>query len=387
MAVSFSATLRSLDNDRPHAILVTFAAGSILLALWLWWFLGARVRVYEASDEATVEVAGAAHEVGAAVEGRIVEVHLAVGEQVTAGQPLVVLDSTVQSSRLAEESARLAGLRRLLQPLHSSRSSEMEASKNALLVDRQAVLEAEARERQAQSSRREAEAELDRATSLHTSGLISAAELQRAREELEQRSSAADAALQALEQRRARERENAPRRDIALAAVDRQVAELKAAVDTAEAAVARLEFDLAVRTIRAPVSGRLMEVVPLQTGSVVEVGDRVAVVVPDREPTVVARFDAHTAHGRIRVGQQARLRLDAFPWVAHGQLAAEVRRVGVDTTSGTMRVELTLAEAPATTVVPEHGMPGIVLVEVERVSPARLLLRTLGRRVTGAGAQ
>ena len=58
---------------------------------------------------------------------------------------------------------------------------------------------------------------------------------------------------------------------------------------------------------------------------------------------------------------------------------ATVADVGNEPTSGLIRVEFTLAPAPDSPIVVEHGLPGSAEVEVERVSPAVLVLRAAGQ--------
>jgi membrane fusion protein (multidrug efflux system) len=48
---------------------------------------------------------------------------------------------------------------------------------------------------------------------------------------------------------------------------------------------------------------------------------------------------------------------------------------------GQIRVELGLASDLAFPIPLQHGMPGTVEVEVERVAPATLLLRSIGKRL------
>jgi membrane fusion protein (multidrug efflux system) len=51
---------------------------------------------------------------------------------------------------------------------------------------------------------------------------------------------------------------------------------------------------------------------------------------------------------------------------------------------GQVRVELSLGGAPAGRIPLEHGLPGVAEVEVERATPAELVLRAAGRLVAPA---
>ena len=99
---------------------------------------------------------------------------------------------------------------------------------------------------------------------------------------------------------------------------------------------------------------------------------------------LVAEFASTAAVGRVRAGQLARARLDGFPWAQFGMVPARVTSVGSEAREGRVRVELALASPRNPRITLEHGLPGLVEVEVERVSPAVLLLRAAGRAASPA---
>jgi membrane fusion protein (multidrug efflux system) len=105
----------------------------------------------------------------------------------------------------------------------------------------------------------------------------------------------------------------------------------------------------------------------------------------------VAWFPAAVV-GRLHPGQPARLRLTGFPWTQYGTMPATVADVGNEASGGRVRVELRLASARTSSIPLEHGLPGSAEVEVERISPALLVLRAAGQflgatRSGGAGGQ
>ena len=133
--------------------------------------------------------------------------------------------------------------------------------------------------------------------------------------------------------------------------------------------------------IRAPVAGRVGALAVPDVGGVVALGDGIATVVPDGDLKVVASFSPSAALGRVAAGQPARMRLDGFPWTAFGAVAAVVDRVADEPDdAGGVRVELTL-QAEGSAVPLQHGLPGRVEIEVERIRPAALVLRAAGGRV------
>jgi membrane fusion protein (multidrug efflux system) len=75
------------------------------------------------------------------------------------------------------------------------------------------------------------------------------------------------------------------------------------------------------------------------------------------------------------------VRLLGFPWAEYGSLRASVSRVSNEVRDGHIRVELAVDTPPASLPL-SHALPGDVEVEVERVRPSSLVLRTLGGWLT-----
>ena len=71
------------------------------------------------------------------------------------------------------------------------------------------------------------------------------------------------------------------------------------------------------------------------------------------------------------------MRLASFPWTQYGSLSAVVTRIAGEVRDGKIRVELTVRGDAPTSIPLQHGLPGTVEIEVEQVSPATLLLRTV----------
>src|SRR5262245_24294847 len=108
------------DSGRPAAIAA--AAGVLLLAGWLSWFLFARVSVYDTSLAARLEVDAASYRVDAPVSGRVVRSLLVLGQEVKAGDVLIELEAETfrrerdaETTRLGTLAPQLAALRRELE--------------------------------------------------------------------------------------------------------------------------------------------------------------------------------------------------------------------------------------------------------------------------------
>jgi len=156
---------------------------------------------------------------------------------------------------------------------------------------------------------------------------------------------------------------------------------IKGQQTTTTAAIERLRYEIERRQIRAPVAGRIGEVAILRAGAFVREGDKLGAVVPPGKLKGVAMFFPQVAMGRIQAGQPARIRLDGFPWSQYGSISASVANVASEVREGWVRVELSLNVDPTSKIPRQHGLPGTAEVEVERISPAMLVLRAAGQLV------
>ncbi|MBL8275783.1 MAG: HlyD family efflux transporter periplasmic adaptor subunit [Pelomonas sp.] len=381
MASPFSRTLRALDADGPGRSWMGWAVAGMLLLAWLAWFFGGEVTLFEASRSARVEAVAAAHPVTAAQAGRLVRASRRLGERVNAGDVLFELDDQAAALSLREESGRLAAvpeareaLQAELRALHSAGRQAAEAGDAAVQVARERRAEVASQLAVAREHER-------RLADEARAGGVAEMDLLRARAEsrrLASQQAGLDAeALRLMRETRARaaqlqaQRETVQGRLTALAS-DAQA--LATRVQRLQAARERLQ-------LRAPVGGVLAEVAPVQAGAWVSEGQALATVLPVDRLRVVAEFAPGTALGRVREGQVAVLRLEGFPWLQHGSLGARVERVAGEVRDQRLRVELALDGVQTRTGLPlQHGLSGQVEIALEAVSPAQLLLRSLGAR-------
>ena len=378
MANNFSRTLRALRADGPAGWLIQALVAAVLLALWALWFFGSRVTVLAVSTSARAEVDNQVHPVEAPVAGRIVSVNMELGAEVEEGQLLVELEVEDQQARLDEQQARLTGLESQLESIALELSgaelalSQWRAARQAEVDEAQASYD-EAREAADQATKEAADQ-----VALEDEGLVSKQELERARSEATRKQAAAESLRASLTRLRGDQQVEETTRRAELDSLRRSAAQLEGERAAITAAITGLRQGLAQRNIRAPADGRLGEVTPLSAGAYVEEGDRLAAVVPTGRILAVAEFAPADAVGRIQPGQAARLRLTGFPSTRYGSIPATVARVGSEAQEGSIRVELDVT--PLDDSLPlEHGLPGTVEVEVERLSPAALVLRTAGK--------
>lgn len=140
------------------------------------------------------------------------------------------------------------------------------------------------------------------------------------------------------------------------------------------------------RRIRALADGHLHETIALLPGSGVQEGDTLGIIVPQGPLQVVATFPTQ-ALGRIQADQTAWVRLDGYTWTRYGSMQAQVEQVARDSQSGLVQVHLTLTADSPPPIPLQHGLVGTVEVEVERISPATLVLRTAGHMLETAPNQ
>lgn len=375
--------MRRLDSDGRTVLGLTGAAAGVLLGVWGIWFFGSQVSVLAVSEAARVEVDLAPHPLDAPVGGAVVATALVLGQFVNAGDTLVTLDVRSQDLGVSEERARLSGLGPQLERLNAEIAEQEVHRKNAEATAALARSEAQARYGEGIAAADLARDHEARVTKLAASGLVGAAEVTRAQSEMKQRASAAETLRLAILRVEADRNQKDTELRIEIERLRRQAAELRAALGTSAATIDRLRHEGDLRRITAPVSGRLAEVANLRAGSVLRAGDRVATIVPSGALRVVADFDAAEAFGRVRTGQLADVRLDGFPFTQYGSLRATVTSVATELRDGRVRVELSLSEA-SPSVPLQHGLPGSAHVEVERLSPASLVLRAAGQRLTKA---
>ena len=347
------------------------------------WFFLARVSVYAVSERAGLEVDRAAHPVESAVSGRVVATHLALDQDVKAGDVLVELDSGAQHFQLTEEQTQLASANPQIRSLDEEIASEQQALEQDQQSAKDALEEARAHAREAEAAAAFAQAESERLRKMYDAGVVAVLDLNRSVADAQQRRAAADSLNYAVVRLEGERRTRTNERKAHIEQLTSKLNKLRGERATAGVTIQRLEEEVDRRWIRAPIDGKLGEVAPLRIGAVVHEGDKLGVVVPAGNLRAVANFDPPAALGRIRPGQHARLRLEGFPWAQYGSVTATVTNIASEIRNGSIRVELALDAHPESRIPLQHGLPGSVEVEIETLSPANLVLRTAGSWLAG----
>ncbi|MDY7230802.1 HlyD family secretion protein [Hyalangium rubrum] len=379
----FPRTLRALARGRGRWAFGLLPVG--LFALWGGWFTLAPTTVYERSVQARLELHREVYAIDSPVEGRVVKTQLELHRSVHAGEVLVELSREHEERQVAEAEAVLQGLG----PQLEAARAQLEAEQSALVEQKgqgvAGVQEARARLSEAETVSRRAQEEATSTERLWKRGVVSEMEWGRARAELERTLAAEQASRAALASARLGGTVQSTERRTRLAALRGEIARLEADESVARASVARLREELERRIIRAPADGVLGETSSVRVGAQLREGDPIATVVAGGSVRIVAQFIPASSLGRVRAGQRARMRLEGFSWTEFGMLKATVVAVASEVRDGLVRVELSLDELPLGIPL-EHGLPGMVDIEVDRATPSQLVLRTLGREARRGGA-
>jgi membrane fusion protein (multidrug efflux system) len=304
---------------------------------------------------------------------------MTLGQEVHAGDVLLTLDASRETLRLEEEQSRLAAFA----PRIASLNREISALKQAQAQDLQA---SEASVRSARLRTQEATAATDyardnerRLKDESKAGGVAAVEAQRAAAETRKLGAARDAMASDALRAESDARTRFSQQQAQIEALERAIVTLEGEHATTRNSIARLAQEQEQLVLRAPVDGVLGEVLSLGNGAFVAAGQKIATVVPRGGLMIVANFPPSAVLGRIHPGQQARMRLDGFPWTAYGSLDAEVSLVASEIRDQTVRVELRPRPASNRRILLQHGLPGVVEISLEQTAPVLLLLRSIGQ--------
>lgn len=377
MASSFPQTIRSLKADRLRHRVVVVSFLLAMIASWLAWFTLARIPVYRVSERARLEVSRVAHPVVSRVVGDVVENRLRLGDEVSVGDVLVRLDDSAPQLALREGQAKAADLERRLEAVDRETAAEERALKAFRKAAPVAVAELESRLREAKARERFAAFSAESFEELRRRKSASAEEYLKAVTESEAASAVVKATQVGIDKLREDQKVQELDRERRLAELQRNRAEVAGQLTVQQTTLARLQHEAEQRVIRSPVSGYVAQTRNFPIGASVATGTTLGYVVPPSHPHVIALFPSSDA-GRLRAGQKAQLRLDGFPWLQYGSLKARVQRVASESQDGLLRAELSISDPPSLQIPVEHGLSGSVHVQVERVSPAVLLLRVAG---------
>lgn len=379
MPTPFSRTTRSLNQDSAKYALLGWLIGGFVLSIWLLWFFCSTVTVFEISVKARLEVNQSAHPIAAMVAGKVIASDVSLGQRVKAGEVLVTLDSQNEKLRLAEEESRIKALPAQIAALLKQITAMEQVKSRNLLAAQAALQSARSRQKEADAAvgfAKDYERRLTQLSSADEGVLVDAL---RASAET-QKLVAARAALSSDMLRTEIEAQTQVQQNQAeIENLQREAAKLNGELETGKITMARLNQEIELHAIRAPANGAIGDLAALQYGKFVAIGEKLGSVVPDNEIKIVADFPPASVLGRIHAGQKAEMRLDGFPWAQFGGIPAVVSRTGSEIRDNLVRVEFTPQASPGSAIILQHGLPGVIEVGIEQISPAILVLRKAGQ--------
>ena len=221
--------------------------------------------------------------------GRVEEILVNEGDFVTAGQVLARMDTDVLQAQLKQAEAQK---QQAVIGVESARHQVLQRQ-----AERQSALSLVA---QREAEKDVAQKQFSRSEELEARGTTSRQVLDTDRARYESANAAVSAA-----------KAQVAAADAAIATAEAQVVDAQAAVDAATATIERIQADIRDSTLRSPRDGRVQFRVA-QPGEVLGAGGRVLNMV-DLSDVYMTFFLPTEAAGRVRIGTDVRIVLDALP--------------------------------------------------------------------------
>ena len=385
MAYPFERTLRSLHGYESGTrvllvVLVALGVGGIVA-----WATLAEVPIVKVSSQARIEPHNAVYRIEPPSAGRVVRSLLNLDEDIKEGDLLIEFDTRAEQLELDQSKATAEGLEEELVVIREQIANKRAEAKATGQVDEVAVREAEEREQEIAPRHKLAEERAELAAKSPTGSMSEIEKLER-RTDVDALALAKTAQNLAVIRLRREQSVRGQTLTAQLLGLRREELKTEGQLRELGVAIQRLEYQIEKKHYRAPASGRLVDVAELGEGAFIADGQRVGTIVSnDAEVRVRARFPKEDV-GLLQPGQTAHLKLDGYPWTIYGTVPAKVTRVGTEpglvatpeAIPGTVRVELDIETPADSRIELRHGMTATVEVEVARVSPVALLMRSIG---------
>jgi HlyD family secretion protein len=291
-------------------------------------------------------------DISSKIQGRVVNLKVREGDSVEAGQVVAWLESAQQDAIRDTQKARIVSAQHTVEQLERQLATYDEKVRQAELYTNQAQTDAPGQVQQAEANLAAARAELvrweaelrqvqidaERYPPLAKSGAVAVqvAEQYRTREQVALASVEASrkqvASAEAALVRARAQLDNVPIQNANRLTLLRQVEELKAQIDSAkadveadQAALRKIEADVADLQIRAPIAGTVLTR-SAEPGKVIQPGQTILTMV-DLSKLYLRGFVPEGEVGKVRVGQKAEVYLDSNP---KQPIPAEVIRIDPD---------------------------------------------------------
>jgi len=267
---------------------VMLSVAGVLLVVALvwgvrWWTVG---RFIESTDDAYLQADSVT--VAPKVSGYVTEIFVADNQAVTAGQPLVRLDSRQYDAILEQAKATIA-----------ARKADIERGQSEILQQNANIQQARAQLEGARAAEAHSVEEVKRyeplvATGAETTERLS--DLKNARNQAAATVAADIAAVQAAERQPA--------------TTQAQIDQARAQLEAAEASMRQAQLDQQDTLIRSTLTGRVGDR-SVRVGQYAQPGTRLMTIVPVQNIYLVANYK-ETQIGLMRAGQPATIHVDAL---------------------------------------------------------------------------
>ncbi|HEY0251992.1 MAG TPA: HlyD family efflux transporter periplasmic adaptor subunit [Kofleriaceae bacterium] len=361
-------------------VLVLLGVGGIVA-----WSTIARVPIVKVSAQARIEPHNAVFRIEPPSAGRVVRSMLNLDEDIKEGDLLIEFDTHAEQLELDQSKATLEGLKEELTVISEQIANKKGEAHATGQVDEVAVKEAMEREQEIAPRHKLAQERAELALKSPTGSMSEIEKLER-RTDVDSLGYAKEAQSLAIIRLRREQSVRGQTMIAQLLSLQREQLKAESQIRELQVAISRLEYQIERKHYRAPASGHLVDVAELGAGAFIADGQRVGTIVSnDAEVRIRARFPKEVV-GQIQPGQTAQLKLDGYPWTIYGTDPAKVTRVGTEpglvatpeAIPDTVRVELDIEAPPDSRIQLHHGMTATVEVEVARVSPIALLMRSIG---------
>jgi hemolysin D len=382
MQVPFGKTLAYLDREERTTVGRRLLLGAFVAALWGAWLGFSKTTVYAVSEEGRLLAAGAASPVQPSVPGVVVENNLKLGAFVHVGEVLLQLDTAAEKLRRNEEQVKLDSLDIGIESLAAIIDAENGLALAVVRSGNSRSVAAATRAKVASDVASLTKQQNDAMKRLKEASLASGMEVLKEAEAMQRQRG--EVSINSAEASNAAADADKARKEVAvrLLNLQRELGDLKGKKAASSAILAQLDWEISRRTLRASIDGTIADMQSLPNGAGLVANQVVATIVPYAKMKWVAYFSPREAVGRIHEGQRARIRMDAFPWTAYGALYGRVVSVGSEPREQRIRAEFEVLQENSQIPL-SHGMSGTTEVEVESLSPIRLLLRLSGQVAGG----
>lgn len=345
--------------------------------------MAARVSVVVVSRRARLEAHQAVHPIAVPMAGTVVATHATLGRSVRRGDVLLDLDARDQVLQRKRIVADTVSLEQHIAAL----GAQLDAVRALAGVQRHG---SDSKRRKAEEDTaggrelgRIARERADRTARLGREGLVPRTEADEAARRATAEESRVRGLVAAEMEAGTLVNEVTASADVRLREIESDRIELERQLAAARNAIHLADLSIERMRVRSPVDGRITSSTEPQTGAWLAAGDKLCSIVAAERVEVAAWFPLESMP-MIRAGQPASIWINLPTPRARTVRRATVVAVEQDSEDDEFKVRLRLDDAHTSVATFSQGFPAVAVVEVQRVTPLRALLRAAGMVRTGA---